>query len=473
MITRTSVARRLPALGLLLAACVTEPNPNATTSPNQASMPASPASSDEPTTTVIPTPAPTEPAPVEPAPGPVLSNATPSTLSLAFHGRCQNLGTSLVDGHTLVHYRHEPVGWVHRMDEHGAIAQMLPLEGADELGGMGSREITKVLGHWPEPLVMLELYLLRSDDVGILHRWTNEGWKRIEEGRNTMFRLDAWAWRDGSILAWNHLEEDEDRYTYDQLAVVRGEPKAPSIETLGRRLGCESGVTVNDIDVRGDLVAATVSCWGNNWIATATDGGNRWDTTSLPRDMYGYELYLDDRGTGFLKSRFPDKLVLLRWSDGEARVVDLPASRMDQLVVAGDGKAWLVAGSTLWRFTGSGWEAVSIPKGRRIVQAAGLEHDTPWLLRQGGAVSMQTADGTWHDVTVPPTPDRDDPPVVDAIHVVGPGDAWIRAKYSVVQPPSKPGKRGKKQTMRALYTTRDAPVPLQCGTERAAAGTGT
>lgn len=475
--TRISPVHLVAALGLLATACVTEATPAPVEpEPAVASAAASPP-------IAAPAPAMVAPEP-EPPPAPAAPNAEPATLRLAVHGRCQYLGSSVVDGHTFVHYRHGEHGFVHRMDEHGAVAQTLPFDAPDLMYGEGTREIAAVGGHWPEPLVLHEVHHMRADDYGRLHRWAEGGWKPIAD-LDTMSSYEAaWPWRDGSLLAWAQIEREISGvwYRLDRLAVVRGKPKAPPLAKLEARASCsETDFNVADVAVRGDDVVVLASCtkreggtWSSDaWIGTWKGGASAWTATRLPKDADPRRLHLDDHGEGFVTTGGSTEPTLLRWSGGKAHAIALPGPTLDAVIQAGDGRAWIVQGSMLSRFTGEGWETVPTPEGPAIVQAAGLEHGTPWLLRRGGALSMQTADGEWHDVTVPPVPELEQPPTIDRVRVVAPGDAWVQAEYHVTLPPKKAGKRGKPQTMRALYTTRDAPVPLQCGTEAGANATPT
>jgi len=453
---------------LLVTACGT----TATSSPAE---PETPTASAAVAATPAPAPTAVAPAPApEPPPAPPAPNAEPATPGLAFHGRCQYLGSSVVDGHTFVHYRNEPKGFVHRMDEHGAIAQTLPFGARNEDGHDGNRSLDAVMGRWPNQLVLLETYHERAEDYGYLHRWTDDGWKPIAQIDANGSYVAAWAWHDGSILAWATVEKEIDRVWHyiERLAVVRGKPKAPSLAKLQHRASCkDSSFHVADIEVRGDRVAVLAYCHASStsaWIGTWTAGNPEVDATRLPKDFNGSDLYLDDRAEGFLGETSGTDAHLWRWSGGKAQPIELSGKSLDGVIQASDGQAWIIQGSTLSRWTGEGWEAVAVPEGPPIVQAAGLEHGTPWLLREGGALSMQTADGSWHDVAVPAVPELEQPPTIDRVRVVGPGDAWVQAEYSITLPPKKAGKRGKKQTMRAMYTTRDAPVPLQCGQEAGA-----
>lgn len=467
--TSPSRVRLVAALGLLAAACVTEATPAPVEpEPVVASAAASPP-------IAAPTPAMVAPEP-EPPPAPAAPNAEPATLRLAMHGRCQYLGSSDVDGQTFVHYRHDEHGFVHRMDEHGAVAQTLPYDAPDEYYGEGPREIVSVGGHWPGLFVLRETFHQRADDYTRLHRWTDAGWQPIGDVHTLTSYEGAWPWRDGSLLAWAQIERDikGSWRRLDRLAVVRGKPKAPPLAKLQARASCsELDFTLIDVAVRGDDVVVLASCnkreggaWSSDaWIGTWKGGATAWTVTRLSKWPDPRQLHLDDHGEGFITAVGSTEPILLRWSGGKVHAIALPSPTLDAVIQAGDGRAWIVQGSTLSRFTGEGWETVPTPEGPAIVQAAGLEHGTPWLLRRGGALSMQTADGAWHDVTVPPVPDLESLPTIDGVRVVAPGDAWVQAEYHVTLPPKKPGKRGKPKTMRALYTTRDAPVPLQCGAE--------
>jgi len=455
----------LALAAVLAAACVTD----ATSTPAETEPPllgAAAMASPGPAS-AVPVAAPEPIAP--PAP-----NAEPATPRLAFHGRCLHIGSSTVDGHTFVHYRDDNGGFVHRMDEHGAIAQTLPFMARDQSYG-GHRTIDGIMGHWPAQLVLLETYHERADDYGYLYRFTENDWKQIAPIGSTSSYRSAWGWHSGSILAWARVEKDLDRVMYglDRLVVVRGEPKAPALAKLERRMGCKvEQFGVADVAVTDERVSVLAHCtkrfpggkWSTDWwVGTWVGDDPEGTATRLPKDVQVSRLYLDDQGDGFIAKLFDAEPTLLRWSGGTASALVLAGPRLDAVIQARDGRAWIVQGSMLSRFTGEGWEPLPIPEGPPIEEATGLEHGTPWLLRKGGALSMQAADGTWHDVVLPPTPELGTTPEIDGVRVVAPGDAWVQAEYSVTVPAKKTGRPDTKELMQALYTTRDAPVPTQCG----------
>ena len=102
---------------------------------------------------------------------------------------------------------------------------------------------------------------------------------------------------------------------------------------------------------------------------------------------------------------------------------------------------------------------MELPEGPRVFGLQGLEVRTPWLRREDGSLSMQTADGSWHGVPLSPTPDLDKAPKLEVVHVVGSGNVWVTSRYWKLAK----GKKHVGKEMRALYTTRPVETPRECG----------
>jgi hypothetical protein len=449
---------------LALAACATDEQPTST----QPEHPSASAAVAEPTAApqpVVPAPA---PAP-EPAAAPPPPNAEPASLQLAFHGDCKTLGVSTIDDdQRVVHYatKQHSKAYLHRMDEHGAVAETLAFPPWNNWEG-GDFAIDRVFGQWPDGLLVVSEMRSRVDTIGRLHRRVDGAWKHVQ----TLDDADideAWPWVDGSILALANLGNDE-RYE-PRLSVVRGEGKGPSLAKLRRASKCKAGTMfVADAEVLPDgTVVALAGCESTTWIGTWPPGDLEGTATRVSDDPFLWsELHLDDKGDGFIQIRS----TLMRWHDGAVTPVEIPGRpRVNDSTIVGArrGHAWYARGSALWRFAEAGWEPVPTPEGRRIEWAAGLGLGTPWLLFKDGTVAMQTADGTWHDVLLAPTPDLDEVPKAALLYVTAAGEAWVEAKYTKY----RKGSKTIGQKLRALYTTRDAPTPLRCGEETAAANAG-
>lgn len=461
--------RTLP-FALVLTACagdVTEPSPAEPTAPSAS---AAVAPRDVPQPTQAPAAAPTEAAPAEPAPPlepPPPANAAPAELRLTAYGRCRYMGVSAVDGRSLLHYRWgEERGFVHRMDEHGRIAETMRFDEGfhwDEKNPgpwkMRYFELEKVAGRWPDQLMLLASVDYRENEVGHLWRRIDDGWKRVETLGYDVIYQDVWPWHDGSILAWAHTDFNEDKRQH-WLAVVRGEGKGPSLALLRKRSRCDAyAFAITDVHVQGDgKVLALASC-GGTWLATWTPDDLEGTVQRLAQsDGWSSTLHIDARGQGYVLNDGS----LVAWDGATATPVKAPGGRkVEKVFVGRDGETWVLQGRTLSRRTDAGWEPVAVPEGSPVTHVAGLEHGTPWLLHKDGTLSMQTADGAWHPVALPPTPDLNKVPRATTIRVVAPGDAWVEGTYFKMNKGSK--HVGK--PFWAAFTTRDAPTAWECGQE--------
>lgn len=454
------------SLALVLAACAgdpssTQPEPPATSA--AASATASPPAASPPAASP-----PAASPPAEPEPPPPPANAEPATLRLTAYGRCKYMGVSVVDGHSLLHYRWgDERGFVHRMDEHGRIAQTLPF---DEGWRQGPEvrwvehyfSIDKVAGRWPDQLVLLAGIDYRETEIGHLWRRVGDGWTRVETLDAAMVYEDVWPWHDGSILAWAYPDASAPRLDH-RLAVVRGAGKGPSLALLRKRSRCERyDFALRDVQVGDDGRVTALATCGGTWIATWTPDDLEGKVERLTSAEDAPSLRLDARGQGYV-------LVdgsLQAWDGTSATPVPAPGGRkVSRVFVGRDGEAWILQGSTLSRRAGDGWEPVPAPDGSPVTYVAGLEHGTPWLLHDDGTVSMQTADGAFHAVPLPPTPDLHKVPRATTLRVVGPGDAWIEGTYFKMNKGSK--HVGK--PFWAAFTTRDSPTAFECGKEPAPA----
>jgi hypothetical protein len=458
------VVPRASVLVLVLAACThgddpapVEPEPLPASAAAVRSTAAPPSIA---TPIVTPEPAP----PPEPEPPPP-ANAEPAELRLSAYGRCKYLGVSTVDDQTFLHYRFgEAKGFVHRMDPRGGVAETLRFDEGFHWDDTDPppwkqqyTEIRKLTGHWPDQLVLLAVHEYRDSDEGHLYRRVGDGWQRIETlGRNARYE-DAWPWHDRSILAWvGDVENGE--AVEPRLAVVRGEGKGPSLSRVRKRSRCEDyDFSVRDVHVQANgKVSALVHC-GGTWIATWTPDDLAGTVQRVGPDDWSW-LHLDAHGQGHVLVGSS----LIAWDGTTATPVKAPGKgKVEKVFVGRDGEAWILQGRKLSRRTAEGWEPVAVPDGSPVTHVAGLEHGTPWLLRKDGTVSMQTADGAWHAIPLPPTPDLGKVPKATTIHVLAPGDVWIEGTYFKMNKGSK--HVGK--PFWAAFTTRDAPTSFECGKE--------
>ncbi|MCX4247384.1 hypothetical protein [Paraliomyxa miuraensis] len=456
MRTITKLSSPLTLALLLATACTPEatstPNPPES-APSLAASEPTPASAPAPASEAAPEPAPA-PEP-EPAPEPVAPNAEPASLRLAFHGKCDYIDVSTVDDQTFVHYRSNNKDHLLRLGASGELIEPIPVGFEDQWHDA----IDHALGRWPDQLLVMIESDARDGTWRWLYRQTAEGWKQIKTlGEDTNYH-DAWPWIDGSILA--HVETGMDEGRRSRLAVVRGEGKGPSLAKVQRAGKCEPyELYIADVAVLADgTVMASVDC-NDAWVATWRPGDREGTVKRFSGDdYYTFHFRLDDQGRGFVLSGTD----LLRWSDGDVTAVEPPKGRGQPEFDARNGVAWVVRGDQLWRHGEAGWEAIPTPEGRRIGSVAGLEHGTPWLRFRDDTVAMQTTDGMWHDVPLPPAPESEQSPKVVRLDVIAPGDAWIASKY-VGQ---RKGAKSRGTKLRALYTTRAGATPQVCGEQEA------
>jgi hypothetical protein len=454
----------------LLAACATD-TPSSTGEPTPRSASAAVAEPAPPTVAAVaptPDPAVAVPTPAPPPAPPAPANAEPAQLRPSVYGRCRYIRVSKVDDQTFLHYRvgatgWDPKIWVHRIDGHGAIAETLTFAEPYDRDGdspwfIEYTSIYKLLGHWPDQLLVLAALEGRESDTRNLYRRVDDGWKRVETLGHEADIRDAWTWHDGSILAWSDRSNFDDPPN-SRLAVMRGAGKGPSDALLRKRSHCKHWeFRILDAHVQADgKVLALVSC-GSIWLGAWAPDDLEGTAQRVGPDDSDASLHIDARGQGFIRLGSD----LLAWDGTTATPIATPNGRTPEKVFVGrDGEAWILQGRTLSRRTADGWEPVAVPEGSPVIHVAGLEHGTPWLLHEDDTVSMQTADGAWHPVPLPPAPDLQKVPRATQIHVLGPGDAWVEGKYFKLNKGSK--HIGKPYW--AAFTTRDAPTPLECGKE--------
>lgn len=458
----------LLAVSLFLA-CDSSPPPSSTASERTpaGAAKAEPAAVAPEPAAVAPEPAkPPEPAAVAPEPEPAKppepANAEPASLRLAIYGTCKHIGVSRVDDQAFLFYQRpyqggRPTNLAHRIDEHGAVAETMPLQAAsgDEAW------IREIFGRWPDGLMARTYFEGRVDDEGHLFRRANDEWTAVEPLSKEGRYWDAWVWHDGSILAWADLA-GYDEPSKPRLAVVRGEGKGPSLARLRGRSRCEEGdFWIRDVHVQPDGKVLALARCGGLWLATWTPDDLEGTTERVASgDGWGAaSLHIDDRGQGYVLHEDG----LLAWDGTAATAVRTPKGKVpSELFLGRDGEVWILHGRTLSRRTADGWEPVPVPEGSPVTWVAGLEHGTPWLVHKDGTVSMQTADGAWHAVPLSATPDLDKVPKATQLHVLGPGDAWVEGKYFELS------KRSKHvgTPYFAAFTTRDAPTPTECGKEQ-------
>lgn len=455
---------------IVLAACASTGDE---TSPIEPSAPTADAAVVEPAAAQTVATAEPETAPAPEAPPPevapaAIPNAEPAQLQPLAYGVCRYIGLSAVDDQTFVHYRigamgYSPKHWLHRLDEHGAIVETLMFASAFiQEPDQGWREdytwIDKVLGRWPNQLLLLAHNEGREDDTRHLYRRVDASWKRVDTlGPDADIR-DAWPWHSGSILAWGDTAAF-DEPSKPRLAVMRGAPKGPSLAKLLRRSRCDKqDLSVRDVHVQADgKVTALLSC-GGTWLGTWTPDDLQGTAERIGPDDWHVSMHMGAHGRGFIQF----ESTLLAWDGHRTQEVEVPKDRApDRVFVGRDDEAWILQGRTLSRRTANGWERVAVPEGSPVADIAGLEHGTPWLLHKDHTVSMQTADGAWHRVPLPPVPDVGKVPKATQIHVLAPGDAWVEVKY---RDTTVTGKYASKSRW-AVYTTRDGPTPLRCGDE--------
>jgi len=448
----------------LLVGCA--PDPPSTIEPERPSAGAAAAPADaatpEPTTArTEPTSPPEVVPPPEPEPPPP-ANATPAELRLAVYGRCKYLGVSRVDDQTFLHYQHPSTyntlgSMVHRIDEHGGVAETIRFKP----GGPGfNTQLQLIFGHWPDSLYARSFEEGRMEDDGYLFRRADGEWLQIEPPGGSGDYWDAWVWHDGSLLAWADLAA-YDEPSKPRLQVVRGAGKGPSLTKLQSRSRCEEGdFHLRDVHVQPDGKVLALATCGGTWIATWTPDDLEGTTQRVASDdgWSDASLHIDASGKGYILLESG----LFAWDGTTATRVRTPKGRAPKRAFLGrDGETWILQGGKPLRRTADDWEPVAVPEGSPVTFVAGLEHGTPWLLHKDGTVSMQTTDGAWHPVPLPPTPDLDKVPKATTLYVLAPGDAWIEGTYFKMSKGSK--HIGK--PFWAAFTTRDAPTALDCATE--------
>ncbi|MCX4243030.1 hypothetical protein [Paraliomyxa miuraensis] len=404
------------------------------------------------------TPSPESPKPtpaVEPEPPP--PNAEPAELRLALYGRCGVLGVSTLGGQTFVHYDGGGMNHLERMDERGGVAESFGFTETLDVGygTLENSTIRGLRGRWPEQPYLLVDFPAREYYYRSLYRLADGSWKRVALLPTSVDYEEVWPWSKGVILA---LVTDDEHDVWPRFAVVRGEPKGPSLERVRRRGKCDQwDFDVRDVHPHGDGgLTALVRC-GGALLATWAPGEREPTVQKLgPNDHRG-TLMLGEDGQGFIALDSG----IHQWRSGALQPVPSPdGGKLDEVDRGPDGEPWIRQGNVVSRWTAGGWQrAMELPEGPPIHGIYGLDVGTPWLRRGDDSLSMQTADGTWHAVSLSATPDLDKVPKPEVLDVVGPGDVWLTSRYWKMAK----GKKHVGREMGALYTTRPVDAPRACG----------
>ncbi len=426
-----------------------DPAPVADATPTSA--PPSP-SSPEPESTPEPKP--------EPEPEPPPPNAEPATLHLAAYGRCHRMGVSVLDGQSFIHYNKNYVSYIHRMDERGAVAESYPLDAKVSVsyGELYDKRVKGLRGRWPNQVFVLANYYDRETSVSAAFRLADGDWTRVKARTKTAGYEDLWPWYDDSILAVS-TDLDSDRLA--RLVVIRGEPKGRSLGPIRRKGRCESWTfNVQDVHPRDDGGLTLLAECNGEWLAQWSPAQDDPTITKLGPESDRGQLMLDAEGQGFIA--LDDGV--LQWRDGKAQPLPLPSTHdLDGVGMSGDDRLWIHQDDAVSQWTGDQWEPMlTLPEYKKLA-VYGIAEGTPWIWRgkakgQTPGVAMQTSDGVWHEVSLPPTPDLDKIPRPSGVQVAGPGDVWVPSVYFKMNKRQKSvGKR-----MHAVYTTRPVQEPLHC-----------
>jgi hypothetical protein len=419
---------------------------------------------------VEPTPAAAEPAAVAPV-VPAATPATPPRLAVAFEGRCNDLGTSVIDDQVLVHHvsRRDRVGdydlhlTLVRLDAQGSPAETLPepppYTARDNVSLSG---VDRLYGRWPDQLYAAISVGTRGDwDTGFI-RFDGKVWSGVHPFGPDDRVTGVVPWHQRSIVAVACGGECNTM----KLPVIRGAPKGPSVDKLRAALaGCEEHTLVEVAAIEsGDLVAVG-RCDGSGDAGLVAA---RWKPDDLVGEVKrlaapGFELTRtriahDGRQDFWIAVAGGAREVLVHSAPGRWDEVEGPPGKgFADLAVDPRGAAWFLRPDGLWRRDGEKWvaEAVGI---KSMFDLLGVEQDTPWV--RGDAVARGSAGGAWQRVEVPPSlffPDRR-LEVTDA-EVDRAGDIWLDAQFTVI----RKDKVAVGRYYRSVVTSRPVVRPLRCG----------
>jgi hypothetical protein len=417
-----------------------------------------------------PTPAAAEPAAVAPV-VPAATPATPPRLAVAFEGRCNDLGTSVIDDQVLVHHvsRRDRVGdydlhlTLVRLDAQGSPAETLPepppYTARDNVSLSG---VDRLYGRWPDQLYAAISVGTRGDwDTGFI-RFDGKVWSGVHPFGPDDRVTGVVPWHQRSIVAVACGGECNTM----KLPVIRGAPKGPSVDKLRAALaGCEEHTLVEVAAIEsGDLVAVG-RCDGSGDAGLVAA---RWKPDDLVGEVKrlaapGFELTRtriahDGRQDFWIAVAGGAREVLVHSAPGRWDEVEGPPGKgFADLAVDPRGAAWFLRPDGLWRRDGEKWvaEAVGI---KSMFDLLGVEQDTPWV--RGDAVARGSAGGAWQRVEVPPSlffPDRR-LEVTDA-EVDRAGDIWLDAQFTVI----RKDKVAVGRYYRSVVTSRPVVRPLRCG----------
>lgn len=413
-----------------------------------------------------PTPEPTLPAPATPAPIP----ATPPRLAVAFEGRCDDLGTSVIDDQVVLHHvvRNDRPGdfgehlALIRLDAQGLPAEPLPEPPANTASAEVSLSgVTRLYGRWPDQVYAAISVGSRGDyDTGYI-RFDGKVWSGVhpfgpDDRVNGVLR-----WHDRSIVAVACGGECSTM----KLPVIRGTPKGPHVDKLRAALaGCDEHTLVEVAAIEsGDLVAVG-RCGGSGDAGLVAA---RWQPDNLAGEVKrlapaGFALTRtriahDGRQDFWIAVASPGGELLFHSAPGRwDEVAGPPGKGFADLAVDPRGVAWFLRPDGLWRRDGATWvtEEVGVTA---MFDLLGVEQDTPWVR---GDTFARGGGGGWQRLDMPPSgffPDRR--LEITDVEVDRAGDLWLDAQFTVI----RKDKAAVGRYYRSVVTSRPVSKPLRCG----------
>ena len=186
----------------------------------------------------------------------------------------------------------------------------------------------------------------------------------------------------------------------------------------------------------GPITAVRPDAEGNIWLGT--QGGvwrfrQAWETVvpnGIARAPDNAAIAIvegDDGGIWFAL----DKYAARRAPDGSWTTLDTGGTRVEALIVDGQGRLWVSSDRGFRRSTPAGWEVVDLPDSvTRVLALARAGGDAVWAGTDQGLWRWQ-ADGTWQRATA--TPPLDVAYSVYAILPEADGGAWIGTSAGAFQ----------------------------------------